>query len=183
MAATAAETVGKQLRIMFQDEARFGRLPVVRSAWAPPHVRPVVKAAIERQFRYVYGAVSPVEGEVDWMMADSMNTANMATFLEQVRRAHPDDYILMVIDGASSHTTSTLAIPEHMKLLALPAYSPEPNPTEMLWDYVRERACANIYFDTLETVLTAVDTQLTKLIQSAATVASMFCWPWIIESI
>lgn len=183
MAATAAEAAGKQLRIMFQDEARFGRLPVVRAAWAPPGVRPMVKAAIERQFRYVYGAVSPVEGEVDWMTAESMNTPNMALFLEQVRRAHPDDYILMVLDGASSHTTAALAIPDHMRLLALPPYSPELNPTELLWDHVRERACANICFETLDTVIAAVDAHLTKLTGNAAVVASMFCWPWIIESI
>ena len=56
MAVYKASEEGRQVRIMFQDEARFGRLPVIRSAWAPPGVRPNVKAAIEREFRYVYGA-------------------------------------------------------------------------------------------------------------------------------
>jgi hypothetical protein len=51
MAAVQAVTEGRQLRIMFQDEARFGRLPVIRSAWAPPGVRSKVQAAVERQFR------------------------------------------------------------------------------------------------------------------------------------
>ena len=73
MAAVQAVTEGRQLRIMFQDEARFGRLQVIRSAWTPPGVRPKVQAAAERQFRYVYGAISPVEGELDWMDSDAMN--------------------------------------------------------------------------------------------------------------
>jgi len=168
---------------MFQDEARFGRLPVSRSAWAPPGVRPLVKAAIERQFRYVYAAVSPVEGEVDWMMTDSMKTPNMTAFLAQVRQAHPDDYILMVLDGASSHKAAELAIPDHMQLLALPPYSPELNPVEMLWDHVRELACANTYYENLEAVLDAVNAQLTKLAGNAAKVACTYCWSWIIASI
>ena len=168
---------------MFQDEARFGRLPVQRAAWAPPGVRPVVQAAVERQFRYVYGAISPVEGELDWMMADSMKTTNMSAFLAQIRQAHPDDYILMVLDGASSHKAGALLVPDDVHLLSLPPYSPELNPTERLWDVVRKHACANRYFQALDAVIVAVDHQLKVLSESAAKAASMFCWPWIIESI
>lgn len=51
MATIQSKLEGKNLRIMFQDEARFGRLPVVRAAWVPPGVRPLVVAAIERQFK------------------------------------------------------------------------------------------------------------------------------------
>jgi transposase len=168
---------------MFQDEARFGRLPVIRAAWAPAGVRPVVKAAIERQFRYVYGAVSPIEGELDWMGGDSMNTENMSLFLSQIRKAHPDDHILMVVDGASSHKSGQLIVPDAMTLLPLPPYSPELNPVESLWDHVRENACANTYFETLESVLDKAYNELANLAKCPAKVASMFCWPWIIESI
>jgi len=101
LAAINAYESGRTLRIMFQDEARFGRLPVIRSAWAPSGIRPKVQAAVERQYRYVYGAVSPVEGELDWMGSEKMNTENMQRFLDMVRKAHPDDYIMMVVDGAS----------------------------------------------------------------------------------
>jgi transposase len=168
---------------MFQDEARFGRLPVIRSAWAPARVRPVVKAAIERQFRYVYGAVSPVEGEVDWAVCDKMNTEHMSKFLGQIRTAHPDDHILMVVDGASSHKSGELKIPEGMTLLSLPPYSPELNPVESLWDYVREKACANTYFENLGGVMERVKDELSKLSECSTRIASMFCWPWIIESV
>jgi len=183
VASAEAYATERPLRIIFQDEARFGRLPVIRAAWAPAGVRPVVKAAIERQFRYVYGAVSPIEGEIDWMTSDSMNTENMSRFLEQVRTAHPDDFILMVVDGASSHKSGQLTIPDNMTLLALPPYSPELNPVESLWDHVRENACANTYFETLNNVIKKVDDELASLVECSAKVASMFCWSWIIESI
>ena len=183
MAAVQAVTEGRQLRIMFQDEARFGRLPVIRSAWAPPGVRPKVQAAVERQFRYVYGAISPVEGELDWMDSDAMNTENMSRFLGLVSQNHPDDRILMVVDGASSHTTTKLVVPENITLLGMPPYSPELNPAEHLWDHVREKACANTFFIKLDAVVQRVNEELTLLADQAATVASMFCWPWIIAAI
>lgn len=183
MASADAYAAGKPLRIMFQDEARFGRMPVIRHAWAPPGVRPTVKAAIERQFRYVYGAVSPVEGEIDWMEQDAMNTDSMNRFLQQVGAAHHGDQILMVLDGASSHKAKALVIPENMTLLSLPPYSPELNPVESLWDHVREKACANLFFDTLDEVVEAVGAEIDQLARDARKVASMFCWPWIIESV
>lgn len=183
MAAVNAYESGRTLRIMFQDEARFGRLPVIRSAWAPPGIRPKVQAAVERQYRYVYGAVSPVEGELDWMGTEKMNTENMQRFLDMVRKSHPDDYIMMVVDGASSHVSGGLVAPEGMTLLKLPPYSPELNPVEHLWDYVREKACANCYYKTLDDVIVRVNEELGRLGKCAAMVASMFCWPWIIEAI
>ena len=75
---------------MFQDEARFGRLPVIRSAWAPAGVRPKVKAVIERQFRYVYGAISPIEGEPDWMDSDAMNTEKYVLFSRAREQGAPE---------------------------------------------------------------------------------------------
>lgn len=183
MAVYQASTEDRQVRIMFQDEARFGRLPVIRSAWAPPGIRPKVKAAVEREFRYLYGAISPIEGEVDWMASDAMNTENMSKFLELVRNAHPDDYILMIVDGASSHKGTKLIVPKNMTLLGMPPYSPELNPVENLWDHVREKACANFFFKKLDEVVQKVNEELTLLATQAATVASMFCWSWIIEAI
>ncbi|MFZ5493991.1 MAG: hypothetical protein ACOZE5_01470 [Verrucomicrobiota bacterium] len=54
---------------MFQDEARFGRMVRIKRCWAPAPLRPVVANGYERQFAYVYGAISPREGELDWMSA------------------------------------------------------------------------------------------------------------------
>ena len=48
------------MRLMFQDEARFGRMVRPRRCWAPTPWRPVVSNGYEREFVYVYGAVSPL---------------------------------------------------------------------------------------------------------------------------
>ena len=66
--------LGRHVLLMFQDEARFGRMVRIRRCWSPQPARPVVANGYERQFVYVYGAVSPIEGELDWMIGRVMNT-------------------------------------------------------------------------------------------------------------
>lgn len=55
------------VRLMFQDEARFGRMSDPRSCWAPAPHRPVVNLAMIREFRYEYAAVSPWDGCLDFI--------------------------------------------------------------------------------------------------------------------
>jgi hypothetical protein len=187
MAALQSELEGKNLRIMFMDEARFGRLPVVRTAWAPAGIRPLVAAALERQFKYMYSAISPFEGDIDWLATDMMNTGNMNLFMRQVSRKYPDEYLLLVVDGASSHRSKEMEIPRNVHLLQLPPYCPELNPVEHLWDHAREKACANRYFEHLDDVVKKVEHELGRLAQGtvemAKKVSQMFCWPWMISSI
>ena len=118
------------VRLMFQDEARFGRMSDPRSCWAPAPHRPVVNLAMIREFRYEYAAVSPWDGCLDFMTADKMNTDNMSRFLSQASAAHQDEFIVMVLDGASSHKSKELKIPNNVSLILLPPYSPELNPAE-----------------------------------------------------
>jgi hypothetical protein len=72
---------GRPVRLMFQDEARFGRMVRIRRCWAPAPHRPVVDNGYEREFQYVYGASSPIEGDLDWMISPGMNTEQMGKFL------------------------------------------------------------------------------------------------------
>ena len=69
-----------------------------------------------REFQYVHGAVSPREGGLDWMICSAMNTENRGVFLAQVSAAHPHEFIVMILDGASSHVAKALAVPENIRL-------------------------------------------------------------------
>jgi hypothetical protein len=70
------------LYLTFQDEARFGRMSDPRACWAPAPYRPIVKLALVREYRYIFGSVSPKTGCVDYMIADNMKTENMSLFLK-----------------------------------------------------------------------------------------------------
>jgi len=104
------EVQGRRVRLIFQDEARFGRMVRIRRCWAPTPERPVVNNGYERQFVYVYGAVSPIEGELDWMICPKMNTERMSEYLAQVTASHPAEFIVMVVDGSFSPINLTLAL-------------------------------------------------------------------------
>src|SRR5208337_2606216 len=170
---TPAVVKGRHVRLMFQDEARFGRMVRIRRCWAPAPHRPVVDNGYEREFQYVYGAVSPLEGELDWRIGPVMNTEQMGTFLAQVSAAHPEDFIVMVVDGASSHVAKALVVPENIRLHRLPGYSPELNPQEHLWDELREKEFPNRVFSDMAGVVRTLEAGLPRLAADRARVRSI----------
>jgi transposase len=167
------------LRLMFQDEARFGRMSDPRTCWAPAPHRPVVKLALIREFRYEYAAVSPWDGCLDHMTAEKMNTENMSSFLDQVSKAHKKEFIIMVIDGASSHKSKDLKIPKNVSFIRLPPYSPELNPAEQIWNMLRRNYFANRVFDDLDAATKQAEFDLTKMAANKSAICRLTNWPWI----
>ena len=164
---------------MFQDEARFGRMSRARRCWAPAKTRPVMSNGYEREFTYVYGAVSPREGDFDYRVCQKMNTAEMGGFLHQISGKYPAEFILMVLDGASSHKAKALEIPGNIHLIPLPAYSPQLNPQENVWDEIREKNFPNRVFPSREAVREPLDQGLSAFASNPAAVTSLTAWPWI----
>jgi transposase len=167
------------IRLMFEDEARFGRMCDPRSCWAPAPHRPVVNLALIREFRYEYAAVSPWDGALDFMTADKMNTENMSRFLNQVSEAHKKDFIVMVLDGASSHKSKDLKIPKNLALVFLPPYSPELNPAELLWNILRRDYFANRVFDCLDAATVQAEYGLGEMAANKSAMRQLTNWPWI----
>jgi len=170
------------LRVMFQDEARFGRLSDPRRCWAPAPLRPVVPVALVREYTYAYAAVTPKDGALDWMLTSKMDTLGMNAFLKHIAEQHPQDYIVMVVDGAPSHRSKDLQVPANMSLVRLPAYSPELNPAERLWDDIREKEFANRVFDSLGAAMAQAARGLKRLEDSPASLCSLTGWEWILKS-
>ncbi len=54
------------------------------------------------------------------MTCRQLNTERMTEFLAQVSAAHATEFLLMVVDGASSHVSKDLIVPENIRLLRLP---------------------------------------------------------------
>lgn len=172
---------GRHVRLMFQDEARFGRKVRIRRCWSPAPQRPVVNNGYERESQYVYGAVSPLEGELDWMICPAMNTEVLGKFLAQVSTAHAHDFIVMVMDGASSPVAKALVVPENIRLHRLPAYSPELNPQAHLWDEIREKEFPNRVFSDMSGVVRTLETGLPRLAPDRDRIRSICAWPSIVS--
>lgn len=174
---------GRPLRVMFQDEARFGRMSDPRSCWAPSPIRPKVALALVREYVYAYAALSPMDGSLDWMIAERMNTEMMNQFLDMIEDRYPKEHIAMVLDGASSHRSKDLRFRDHVSLIRLPPYSPELNPVELLWDELREKEFANKVFASLPAVESQLAHGMDALQANQPAVKSLSAWPWIVNAI
>jgi transposase len=85
------------------------------------------------------------------------NTAMMNLHLAEISRAvTPGAHAVLVLDGAGWHQTGgRLRVPENLSLLHLPPYSPELNPVENVWSYLRSNKLSNRVFDTYEAIVEA----------------------------
>lgn len=164
---------------MFQDEGRFGLLGAPRRCWAPSGVRPVVGARLERKYLYAFSAVSPHDGVLDSLVLPWVNAETMSMFLAEVGRRHADEFVLMVMDQAGWHIAGNLIVPQNMRLLLLPPYSPELNPAEHLWDAIREEVFGNHVFSDLDAVEDALTEGLRNLESDPGRIQSMTGFGWI----
>ena len=118
---------------------------------------------------------------MDRMISPKMNTEQMTLFLSQVSAAHPEDFVVMVLDGASSHKAKDLQRPENIRLVALPPYAPELNPQEHVWDELREKEFPNRVFNDLAAVIRQLHRGLPQLSTDRERLRSLTAWPWIIS--
>lgn len=179
----ASFAVLRPLRLMFQDEARFGRISDVRHCWDKKPSRPLVCARVTQQYTYAYGAVSPVDGRFDSLILPQVNGACMQAFLDEIAARYPDENIVMVIDGAGWHRSQELKLAENVRTLLLPPYSPELNPQEHVWDELREKFFHNRAFDSLGALEAHLEEGLKSLESSPERMRSIAGWNWIINSV
>ncbi|MGV8146302.1 MAG: IS630 family transposase [Alkaliphilus sp.] len=173
---------GKKFRLMYQDEAGFGRINKPRACWCGNGVRPVVHCLRVREYMYAYGAISPMDGAMVSLVLPKTNTACINIFLAEVASRYPDDIIMMVVDNASWHKSKGLVIPKNISLYPLLPYTPELNPIEMIWDELREKFFKNNFFDTLSAVTDRLCEGLLFLETNHKIVQSITGWEWIISS-
>lgn len=98
---------------------------------------------------WVMGAVCPQTGQAEAILAPYLDTSIINQFLEQFSRALPPDvHAVLVWDGAGYHRSNQLVVPDNVTLLSLPPYSPELNPIENLWHYLKSHHWSNrVYAD------------------------------------
>jgi len=100
-----------KVRLMFQDEAGFGRINKPRHCWCMKGCRPHVPCHHIREYRYAYGAVEPITGSSFFLIMPYCNADCMSVFLQKLSEQYPKDEILLICDGAAWHKANALKIP------------------------------------------------------------------------
>jgi putative transposase len=154
---------GSTIRVMWQDEAGFGRINKPRHCLCFEGLRPTVPCHHIREYRYVYGAVEPRTGNDFFLVMPNCNTVCMNIFLEKLSEQYANDYILLVMDCASWHKAKGLCIPDNIRIVHIPPYTPEMNPIEQIWTHLRKSGFRNEIFQTLDNVVDRLCNTIRKL--------------------
>jgi transposase len=98
----------------------------------------------EYKWAYVFASVCPETGEKVELIAPTVNTHLMNAHLRHVsEHLGPARHAVLSMDGAGWHVSNDLVVPDNVTPLLLPPYSPELNPVERLWAWVRQHKLSN----------------------------------------
>jgi hypothetical protein len=129
---------------VYEDEARFGQHGTLTRVWARKGSRPKALQQVGYENLYLLAAVCPETGADCAMIAPYLDTHVINVFLEQLSASLPADvHAALVWDGAGYHKSGTLEVPQNITLVPLPPYSPQLNPIENLWHYLRSHYWSN----------------------------------------
>ena len=181
-------TLGRQapqqpVRVFCQDESRLGLHLPVRRRVTGSGVKPVQVVEPLYEAYWLYAAVEPTTGEAFWWELPRLDADCFTVFLRQFGQQYAESLNIMLLDQAPAHSAQRVPIPENVILVWLPAYSPELNPVERLWEDLKYRIDA---LDTqVRSSLTALQDHVADLIRryTAETIASLTGYPDLVEVI
>ena len=130
---------GKPIEVWFQDEARVGQQGTLTRIWARKGTRPRAPRDCRYSWAYLFGAVCPERAVGAGLIMPYADTQAMNSHLAEISAAvAPGAHAILVLDGAGWHGSAALVVPENIPLLPLPPHSPELNPVENVWQYLRQ---------------------------------------------
>ena len=168
--------VKRETPIGFADEMRVGLRGMVRRVWGVRGQKVVQRMQLVYEWKYLFMVVDFARGKLEWSWIDSMKSETVARAVLGVRR-HTRVRAL-VWDGARSHRSELVRSVARMKTIVQPAYSPELNPAERVFEEVRRWVEGRVY-GSLEDKVSAVEEYLSRLESDPERVKSLAGWEWI----
>ena len=155
----AVASHGGRVRVFMMDEARLGQQGTLTHVWAPKGSRPTAVKQTRYEWVYLYAAVEPATGESVALLAPNVNTGTFNVFLTMLAaEVKPDEHVVLIMDQAGWHRSRTLELPKCVTVLLLPPYSPQLNPVENLWHYLRSHYLSNRAYHDYDSLLDAGST-------------------------
>lgn len=129
---------------------------------------------------YLYGAVAPQTGENFWLEFSHLDGQCFQIFLDNLAAEYPEHLNVVQLDNGKFHHSSQLKIPDNILLFFQPPYSPELNPSERVWQYIKQELSWELY-DNLDEIKEKVRSFLEEF--STETIASIAGWDYILSAI
>jgi transposase len=160
------------------DEMRVGLIGQVRRVWAPRGVKVVQVVEYKREWAYLNLAVNGVTGQVHWSWTENMKGMSIAPVVKQWGE---DGVSVIVWDRARGHRgPAYVGVP--VQFIEQPPYSPELNPAERVFEYLRGKVEGRGY-DTMDAKKDVIEAELKLLAAAPERLKSLTGWDWIRESV
>jgi transposase len=170
----------RKVRFWCEDEARVGLKTVVGRVITLKGVKPIGRVKWVRQAFYLYGLFEPDTGENFYYEFSHVATDCFQVFLDGFSQTYPEDLHVIQLDRGSFHSGQDLIIPDNVVLLFQPAHSPELNPAERVWEYIKSQLCW-FQADTLDELRKKLDEIYAKLTNEV--IASLTGWCRILNAL
>ena len=112
---------------------------------------------------YIYSSVCPRTGDSFSLFMPEVNTEMMNVYLKELSKTLPDKNIMLIMDQASWHKSKDLINFKNITFKMLPPYSPELNPIEKLWWWLRKEKIHNKVFKSLDALMNALEFEFKNL--------------------
>ena len=165
--------------IGWADEMRVGLVGTLRRVWAPRGIKVRQVVQLRREWQYLNLAVDVRAGRLWWCWTDTLKGDELASVVGGWQQA--TDLDAVVWDGAPGHRGAEVAA-IGFPLLIQPAYAPELNPAERVFQELR-RAVEGRCYPTLAAKVAAIAAELVKLDADPARVRRLVAWPWLSEAL
>ena len=173
------------MELWFQDEARVGQKGTHSYIWAPVGARPLMVRDNRHDSAWLFGAICPHRAVGAAIIMPGVNAAAMSQHLAEIStQVAPGAQAVLICDGAGWHQTGgRLRVPDNITLLPLPPYSPELNPMENVWHYLRENTLCSLVWDSYEAIVEACTTAWHFLINDPERIRSIGAREWACVSV
>jgi len=170
---------GKRIEIWFQDEARVGQKNKITRRWAKRGTRPSAPRDQRTRSAYLFGAICPEQGKGAALVLPWCNTAAMGLHLVEISRTvAPEAHAVLLMDQAGWHTTAKLTVPDNISIVMLPSRSPELNPVENIWQFMRENWLSNRVFKSYNDIVDHCCDAWNNLVDQPWTIMSIGMREW-----
>ena len=171
---------GKCVHYLCQDETRVGLKTLTGKVITAAGVKPTVEVKWERENFWIYGAIEPLTGKHFQHEYPKLNGDYFQQFLDWLSQQLGSDYAILQIDQASAHTSSAICWPENIIPLLQPPHSPELNPIERLWQFLK-KSLHNELFSDLQDLRTRIQELFEQL--TFEQVISISSYNFILEAL
>ncbi|MDP9315481.1 MAG: IS630 family transposase [Chloroflexota bacterium] len=162
------------------DQSRFGLRTIQRRRITNCGVKPWGICQYGYQNFWLYGAVAPATGDAFFYVLPLLNAEYMQLFLNALAEARPDTLNVLLLDNSRAHTAHELVVPANIVLLFQPAYAPEVNPSERVWEHLKTDLAWERYAS-----LQALQDHIVRLVESydGPTLHSLTAYPYFMNAV